>query len=91
MPYHHLTSEERYMLSALRKQGFNPAQIARELGRHRRTSAPTAAARAHSAINAAERERWRETARLLEQWRLRVASRSYLLSWAKLVVQWHSR
>jgi len=57
MPYHHLTSEERYMLSALRKQGFNPAQIARELGRHRRTSAPTAAARAHSAINAAERER----------------------------------
>jgi IS30 family transposase len=37
MTYHQLTSGERYMLSALRKQGLNQAQIARELGRHRST------------------------------------------------------
>ena len=33
-PYHQLTSEERYELSALRKQGFSQAYIARALGRH---------------------------------------------------------
>ena len=37
MTYHQLTSEERYMLSALRRQGCCPAQIARQLGRHRST------------------------------------------------------
>ncbi len=37
MKYHQLTSEERYALSALRKQGFNQSQIARALGRHRST------------------------------------------------------
>lgn len=37
MRYHQLTSEERYQLSALRKQGLNQAQIARALGRHRST------------------------------------------------------
>ena len=37
MTYHQLTSGERYMLSALRKQGCAPAQIARQLGRHRST------------------------------------------------------
>jgi transposase, IS30 family len=37
MSYHQLTSEERYALSTLRTQGFNPAQIARALGRHRST------------------------------------------------------
>lgn len=37
MTYHQLTSEERYMLSALRRQGLTPAQIARDLGRHRST------------------------------------------------------
>ena len=37
MTYHQLTSEERYMLSALRRQGLTPAQIARQLGRHRST------------------------------------------------------
>jgi transposase, IS30 family len=37
MRYHQLTSEERYALSALRKQGFNQSQIARALGRHRST------------------------------------------------------
>lgn len=35
--YHQLTPGERYELSALRKQGLNPAQIARALGRHRST------------------------------------------------------
>lgn len=35
--YRQLTSEERYALSALRKQGFNQTQIARALGRHRST------------------------------------------------------
>ena len=35
--YHQLTSEERYALSALRKQGCSPARIARVLGRHRST------------------------------------------------------
>lgn len=35
--YHQLTSEERYALSALRKQGFSQSQIARALGRHRST------------------------------------------------------
>jgi IS30 family transposase len=35
MAYHQITSEERYMLSALRRQGLNQAEIARTLGRHR--------------------------------------------------------
>ena len=35
MAYHQITSEERYMLSALRRQGLNQAEIARALGRHR--------------------------------------------------------
>jgi transposase, IS30 family len=35
--YHQLTPGERYELSALRKQGFRPAAIARALGRHRST------------------------------------------------------
>jgi IS30 family transposase len=37
MMYCQLTSEERYMLAALRRQGLNQAQIARSLGRHRST------------------------------------------------------
>ena len=37
MTYHQLTSEERYILGAFRRQGFNQAQIARQLGRHRST------------------------------------------------------
>jgi len=37
MPYRQLTSEERYMLATLRKQGCNQSQIARLLGRHRST------------------------------------------------------
>jgi len=37
MTYHQITSEERYILATLRKQGFNQAQIAREIGRHRST------------------------------------------------------
>ena len=36
-PYRQLTPGERYELSALRKQGFRPAEIARALGRHRST------------------------------------------------------
>jgi IS30 family transposase len=32
--YHQLTSGERYALSALRKQGYSQAEIARALGRH---------------------------------------------------------
>ena len=37
MPYRQLTSGERYMLAALRRQGYNQAEIARSLGRHRST------------------------------------------------------
>jgi transposase, IS30 family len=37
MTYRQLTSEERYMLAALRRQGLNHAEIARQLGRHRST------------------------------------------------------
>ena len=37
MTYRQLTSEERYMLAALRRQGCNQAEIARALGRHRST------------------------------------------------------
>lgn len=37
MTYHQRTSEERYMLSARRRQACCPAQIARQLGRHRST------------------------------------------------------
>jgi len=33
MTYCQLTSAERYMLAALRRQGLNPAEIARQLGR----------------------------------------------------------
>jgi IS30 family transposase len=35
MTYHQITSEERYILATLRRQGFNQSEIARELGRHR--------------------------------------------------------
>ena len=35
--YHQLTSEERYALSTLKRQGLGPAAIARTLGRHRST------------------------------------------------------
>jgi transposase, IS30 family len=37
MNYRQLTPEERYMLAALRRQGYNKSQIARSLGRHRST------------------------------------------------------
>jgi transposase, IS30 family len=37
MSYRQLTSEERYMISALRKQGLNQSQIAANLQRHRST------------------------------------------------------
>lgn len=37
MKYTQLTSNERYMLSHLRKQGYSNAEIARQLGRHRST------------------------------------------------------
>ena len=37
MTYRQLSPEERYMLAALRKQGFNKSQIAHLLGRHRST------------------------------------------------------
>jgi IS30 family transposase len=37
MTYHQLTSGERYMLAALRRQGCNQSEIARSLGRHRST------------------------------------------------------
>jgi transposase, IS30 family len=37
MTYRQLTSEERYMLAALRRQGLNHSQIAHSLGRHRST------------------------------------------------------
>ena len=37
MTYHQLTPEERYMLAALRRQGCNQSEIARQLGRHRST------------------------------------------------------
>jgi IS30 family transposase len=37
MKYHQLTSGERYMLHALRLQGCNNAEIARQLGHHRST------------------------------------------------------
>lgn len=37
MTYHQLTSGERYMISALRKQELNQSQIAAQLGRHRST------------------------------------------------------
>ena len=36
-PYRQITSEERYTLSVLRKQGLTPAAIARVMGRHRST------------------------------------------------------
>lgn len=37
MRYRQVTSEERYTLALLRKQGHNPSEIARLLGRHRST------------------------------------------------------
>lgn len=37
MTYRQLTSEERYMLATLRRQGWHQAEIARALGRHRST------------------------------------------------------
>ena len=37
MKYHQLTSGDRYSLSALRTQGLNQSQIAKQLGRHRST------------------------------------------------------
>ena len=35
MSYHQITSEERYMISALRLQGICVAEIAKQLGRNR--------------------------------------------------------
>lgn len=37
MCYRQITSEERYMLAALRTQGFNQSEIGKALGRHRST------------------------------------------------------
>lgn len=37
MAYHQITSEERYTIAALRREGFNQSQVARHLGRHRST------------------------------------------------------
>ncbi len=37
MAYRQITQEERYTISAMRKQGWHPARIARDLGRHRST------------------------------------------------------
>ncbi|MCU8492683.1 helix-turn-helix domain-containing protein, partial [Vibrio vulnificus] len=37
MKYTHLTENERYMISALRKQGISTAKIAKQLGRHKAT------------------------------------------------------
>jgi IS30 family transposase len=37
MTYHQITSEERYMIAALKREGLNGAEIARHLGRHRST------------------------------------------------------
>jgi IS30 family transposase len=37
MTYRQITSEERYTIAALRREGFNAAEIARRLGRHRST------------------------------------------------------
>jgi transposase, IS30 family len=37
MSYHQITSAERYILSALRKQGMSTVEIAQQLGRHRST------------------------------------------------------
>ncbi|MCP4094681.1 MAG: IS30 family transposase, partial [Planctomycetaceae bacterium] len=37
MKYQQLTSNERYIISHLLKQGFNPSEIARQMGRHRST------------------------------------------------------
>lgn len=37
MTYRQLSPEERYMLATLRRQGWNQAEIARSLGRHRST------------------------------------------------------
>ena len=37
MAYRQITSEQRYTIAALRREGFNAAEIARRLGRHRST------------------------------------------------------
>ncbi|ASW82728.1 hypothetical protein CK207_16800 [Vibrio anguillarum] len=41
MKYTHLTEIERYMISALRKQGISTAKIAKQLGRHKERLTPT--------------------------------------------------
>jgi IS30 family transposase len=37
MAYHQITSEERYTIAALRREGLNGSQIAQRLARHRST------------------------------------------------------
>ena len=37
MAYHQITSEERYTIAALRREGFNQSEIARHLGVSQRT------------------------------------------------------
>lgn len=37
MSYQQLTLDERYQISALRREDVSPAEIARQLGRHRST------------------------------------------------------
>ena len=50
MTYRQITSGERYILAALRKQGFNQSQIAEALGRHRSTIAANSAATAPDSV-----------------------------------------
>lgn len=77
MAYRQITSEERYTIAALRREGFKQSEIARHLGRHRSTisrelrrnaARHDGAYRAHGAIErtSARRSRSRRNAQFSE-------------------------
>ena len=67
MSHHQITSEQRYMLSALRWQGHSYAEIGRQLGKHRssimrevrRNQCGDGAYRPSKADSRTRRRRWR--------------------------------
>jgi len=55
MKYQQLTSNERYIISHLRKQGFNPSEIARQMGRHRSTISRELSRNSYSGVDSSYR------------------------------------
>lgn len=55
MKYQQLTLEQRYIISHLRKQGFNQSEIARQMGRHRSTISRELVRNSHRGVDSSYR------------------------------------